>query len=182
LSAAAAFGRRPLRARLAQRCALVAAFALGAPTCRPRFEGPVGITPSPSASSSALADGAAPPAPWAPPTLGPPLAPVDVPPFRALGHAGGRYEVRLWSSDVPAYRAGGAPPPGLVACAEHREGAEPSDADLVTCMRREPKGGEGAWLYGVKPRGGGAWLRVGPLDDCARCHRSAPRDGLFGPP
>ncbi|HEU4411900.1 MAG TPA: hypothetical protein VFS43_42055 [Polyangiaceae bacterium] len=165
----------------AQRCALVAAFALGAPTCRPRYEGPVGYTPSPSASASASAD-AAPPSPWAPPALGPPLAPVDVPPFRALGHAGGRYEVRLWSSDAAAYRAGGALPPGLVVCAEHREGAEPSDADLTTCMRREPRGGEGAWLFGVMPRGGGRWLRVGALDDCARCHRSAPREGLFGPP
>jgi hypothetical protein len=142
----------------------------------------VGYTASPSASLSASADVAPPTAPWAPPALAPPLVPVDAPAFRALGHAGGRYEVRLWSNDAAAYRAGGAPPAGFVVCAEHREAAEPSDADLVTCMRREPRGGEGAWLYGVMPRGQGQWLRVGALDDCARCHRSAPHGGLFGPP
>ncbi len=167
---------------LAQRCALAFAFALGAPTCRPGPDGAARSAALPSPSGPAASGSSAAFAPWAPPSLGPPLAPVDVAPFRALGHAGGRYEVRLWSSDPVAYRAAGSAALGLVVCAEHREGAEPSPADLIACMRREPGGGEGAWLYGVMPGGGGPWLRVGPLEDCARCHRSAPREGLFGPP
>ncbi|HEU4534546.1 MAG TPA: hypothetical protein VFS00_10530 [Polyangiaceae bacterium] len=173
-------GRRGAVAALARHCALVAAFALGAPTCRPRSEG--GAQPAAPVSAPGASSGASPGAgPWAPPALGPPRASVDVPPFRALGHAGGRYEVRLWASDPTAYRAGEAPPAGLVVCAEHREGAEPADADLITCMRREAAPGEGAWRYGVMARGG-PWLRVGALGDCAGCHRSAPREGLFGPP
>ncbi|MCU0682511.1 MAG: hypothetical protein MUF34_09685 [Polyangiaceae bacterium] len=166
---------------LLRHCALAAVFALGAPTCRPRSDSgaqpAVASSPLPGASSAALPGVSL----WPPPALGPPLSPVDTPPFRALGHAGGRYEVRLWSSDPAGYRSSDAPVAGLVVCAEHREGAEPAAADLITCMRREAATGEGAWSYGVMGRGG-PWLRVGPLDDCARCHRSAPREGLFGPP
>jgi hypothetical protein len=165
----------------ARRCAVAAAFALGAPTCRPRAER---AAPAPVASprGAPSAEGAAGPGAWSPPALGPPLAPVDVPAFRALGHAGGRYDVRLWSSDPAAYRAGGAPAAGFVVCADHREGPGPGPPDLVTCMRREAGPGAGAWLYGVMERGGGPWLRVGALDDCAGCHHSAPRGGLYGPP
>jgi hypothetical protein len=165
----------------ARRRAIGAALVALVAGCRPRSEGGEAGSSLPLVPSASTSVEAAPSSgPWAPPGLGPPLAPVDLPPFRALGHAGGRYEARLWSSDVAAYRAGEARP-GLVVCAEHREGGEPSPADLIACMRREA-GGEGAWLYGVMARGAGAWLRVGRLDDCARCHHSAPRDELFGPP
>lgn len=88
-------------------------------------------------------------------------------------HGGGAYAIRvLWPAGV---ELGRSPfPEGTAVCAEHRAGR---DEGPLTCMRKGPDG----WTYAVAVAPFSGWSRIGKLDDCAGCHRTAPHDGVFGP-
>jgi hypothetical protein len=111
------------------------------------------------------------------PTLGPPLTLVGPHPVHAVGHAGGRYTTIVWATDVQAYLGNDPLPDGFRVCAEHRENDTSADSDPILCMRRVPAGG---WEHAVTTRGRTTWLRTGVLSDCAACHDTAPRGGVFG--
>ena len=134
---------------------------------------PLGPENPPSAASdsaSAAASGEVDP-PWLPPALAPLIREqAEVP---ALAHGGGRYTMKVRTSDPEAYRGEGEVPRGFLACAEHQE--EQTEGPLL-CMRR----GLAGWRYGVKLPGARTWAREGRLADCASCHEMSPRGGLYG--
>jgi hypothetical protein len=126
------------------------------------------VASAPAASASAEE----PEPPWPAPDLAS-LQAVDEAPRPSPGHAGGRYTARTRASDAAAYRTAQPLPAGLVVCAEHADAAP----GPTLCMRRERRG----WRFGVALPGRPGWARVGALDECAGCHGTAPRDGVFGP-
>lgn len=88
-------------------------------------------------------------------------------------HGGGAYAIRVLAA-TPGYDRESRFAEGTTLCAEHRRGG--ADGPL-TCMRR----GTDGWTYAVSPPPFTGWSRVGRLEDCAGCHGTAPRDGVFGP-
>jgi hypothetical protein len=137
-------------------------------------EVPLGPEPQGAASASdsaaAAASGEVDP-PWLPPALAAlPREQVEV---TALSHGGGRYTMKVRTSDPDVYHAEGEVPRGFLACAEHQEG--PDEGPLL-CMRR----GAAGWRYAVRLPGARSWAREGRLGDCAGCHEMSPRGGLYG--
>ena len=124
-----------------------------------------------SASESASVAPSEPDPPWFPPALAA-LAreQAEVP---ALSHGGGRYTMKVRTSDPEAYRGEGEVARGFLACAEHQDG--PTEGPLL-CMKRGATG----WRYAVRLPGARAWAREGRLGDCASCHEMSPRGGLYG--
>lgn len=138
---------------------------------------PLTTLPLPAEASAAASESAPAAAaseadpPWFPPALAALVREqTEVP---ALSHGGGRYTMKVRTTDPEAYRGEGEVGRGFVACAEHQEG--PDEGPLL-CMRR----GVSGWRYAVRLPGEKAWAREGRLGDCAGCHELSPRGGLYG--
>ena len=90
------------------------------------------------------------------------------------GHGGGVFTISVAASDPAAWEGKAPVLVGFVVCAEHHVAATGARGPLL-CMRRESD----SWTYGVVE--GGAWTRVGALEDCKTCHATAERAPIFGP-
>ena len=99
-------------------------------------------------------------------------------PFPSQGHTRGRWVVTVSSTDAALLGGLADLPRGFVVCGAH---ADAAGASLLCCMRKESVT-PGDWGYGVGTAYGQPFDRAGRLQDCAGCHVTAPRDGLFGDP